>query len=100
MDQRERVIDADGEHDHCVGRAAPKCANGTELRHDVTGPADLCVASGAGGADGGKSKPPKCGSGFRLQVVTGKDVCEKAGPPVCPSGSTLKVAQGEDQCRY
>jgi hypothetical protein len=98
MDQRERVIDADGERDHCVGRTAPKCATGAELRVDVEEKADLCVAAGSGGAE--KGKAPKCSNGFRLQKVAGKDVCERSSPPVCPSGATLKVGQGEDQCHY
>ena len=97
----QRAIDADGERDRCVARADPKCPSGAEPRTDVTGQADACVVAGStSGTNASKGKPPKCGSGFRLQVAAGKDACEKSGPPLCPSGSSLKARQGEDQCRY
>lgn len=97
----QRAIDADGESDRCLARAEPKCPGGTELRTDVTGPADACaVAESAGGAKAGKAKPPKCGREFRLRVAAGKDACEKAGPPLCPPDSRLKTRRGEDQCQY
>jgi hypothetical protein len=97
----ERAIDADGERDRCVARADPTCPSGAEPRTDVTGPADACVVAGStSGANAGKGKPPKCGSGFRLRVAAGKDACEKAGPPLCPSGSSLMAKRGEDQCHY
>ncbi len=97
----QRATDADGERDRCVARADPKCPSGAEPQTDVTGQADACVVAGStDGTNAGTGKPPKCGSGFRLQVAAGKDACEKSGPPLCPSGSSLKARRGEDQCRY
>jgi len=97
----QRAIDADGERDRCVARADPKCPGGAELGTDVRGQADACAVAGSTrGTSAGKGKPPKCGSGFRLQVAAGKDTCEKAGPPLCPPDSKLNARPGEDQCRY
>jgi len=94
----ERAIDADGVNDRCVARAEAMCPSGAELRTDVTGVADACVAAGSTSTN--KGKTPKCGSGFRVRVAAGKDACEKAGPSSCPSGSRLEPKQGEDLCRY
>jgi hypothetical protein len=100
-DRPQRVVDASGEDDRCVAREDPKCAPATALRIDAKGEADVCAgADPAAGPSASKTKAPKCRGGFRLQVGTAKDVCEKAGPPLCPSDAILKTIQGEDQCRY
>jgi hypothetical protein len=98
-DRPQRVVDASGEGDRCVAREDPKCPPPTTLRTDAKGEADACVAADAG-PNAPKAKVPKCRGGFRLQVGTAKDVCEKSGPPLCPSGAILKTMRGEDQCRY
>jgi hypothetical protein len=94
----QREVDADGVKDRCVARSRPTCPTGTELRSDVNGEADACVAGSAGGAAAGSA--PQCVRDSRLRPAAGEDVCEQAGSPACPPSSKLKAAKGQDRCHY
>ena len=91
----QREVDVDGLKDRCVARTTPTCPSGTELKSDVNGEADACLA---GGSSAGRT--PQCVRDARLRPAAGPDVCEMAGPPACPLHSKLKPAKGEDRCYY
>ena len=91
-------VDVHGSRDVCVAEAPPTCPEGLSLQTDVRDHADAC-AKGPEDSPDEKTSTPRCPKELELTVGEGPDVCERTEKPFCRKGYKMKVGRGPDMCR-
>ncbi len=93
----ELRVDVHGTRDVCLAVAPPSCPSRLTLRVDADDHADACAAGPEAPPD--EQRPtPRCVRDHELRVEEGADTCERTEKPFCRKRYKMKVGKGPDMC--